>query len=636
MREKIKKTQVQMRKIFIAGFVFLAVVAPLFAALPGENKLLKSADSLYAKKQYEAAAENYKKALLKNPENSEINMRLGYCYAALGNYANALKYLRKSHEISGNERVGDYIEKMEAYAAKNSRFGLLKKTGFYEGGFARLSGLGSPEIALPDFASRIGLYFEGFSAAYKLPAVSNFFAVTVSPGISGGAYKTNYAPNYYNTDSSYMLGLGTDAGSSDAAVVSFSKNNALLVRPYILYMADVSGSGDDAGPAPDMNRTGLLLGARAEFVQKITDVFSAGAMLGYFFNKTSDYTEGSPDKLSTDNTKLEYFLSAVYCLRFDGPELKLSAGLGAKAPVIINSIFRFDKVQLYAQFEDIVHEHYSRHIYSYTDYPASVVERNGNHNLSVFGTAIGIEYGIPEKFESAIKADITTGFSDTQTDITDTTYKASGLKVRTQAPVFETLSDGFGLVLSGKGRYYFEGLNAGGSVKITLQSFKWIPAPGVPYRTVVFSNLDLMAGGTITSVEGFSIPLEFFMQNSVLTRNGGGESTMTDSTAIGARAGVEYELNRGFKLRLGIEYMYGGTTATNYTPVLVSNSPFGTLSNPGNMRLGFSTGAGFGPKTEPVNVALKFYTNMQTPGDNTVSENSNYNGILVADYKRYF
>ncbi len=236
--------------LMFMGFLFLSIQANAWDNQPAgmgytkganlsnvnesnqEGIILSQAENLFSISQYEDAIAEYEKVLVINPNNFAALFHEGECYYYLKNMEKALELLEKAESIKPEtdvEKLIDIINKILQLKEKAD-----KKPYPLTGGDARHMAMGYPEIVLPDAASIIDLYSQGFSSSLVSWPLKNIVYIPMD------AYNYLNNANYYNisrTALSQNEGGGSLNGDNfDTIICWFTYDDVISILPALTFL----------------------------------------------------------------------------------------------------------------------------------------------------------------------------------------------------------------------------------------------------------------------------------------------------------------------------------------------------------------------------------------------------------------
>jgi hypothetical protein len=516
------------------------------------------------------------------------------------------------------------------------------------GGPSRMAALGNMDIALPDSTNVMDLYADGFSSSlvFRRPQNGIYFLPGAVPHdlesySTGGSYELHDHPVF----------AGPEHGGPGSAVFFLPGGNAFEITPYFMYNSgtidNMWGVYEDTGQVDYKEQ---MYAADLKFARKITGELSGGASIRFALDKAESGIGGTQylnnfyndinGAITDIYTKADYSVSGTYAPG-GGFQAALSFG-SAKSllPQFEPYIFEMDTggfagainayTPLFTGYEDDLS--FNEVTTGLTKKTVSLEEKQGisgyevnggcgmtGEGESVFVVSAGIEAGMTGNY-TRVSSTTDDDFYGHVT-VTSESYDYSRIRNAYTHHVFLRGRFDFrnGIIISGKFNYSAAGADF------------YEDGPASPVTNVNLRYFDT-AAGVLFLPGAFKVPIELFLQDMFQSQSGGASNDENQYTVFtsGARAGMEYEIVKGFFARTGVDFAYGGPSTYSDSG---GDLQLGTSNNPAYTQLGVSLGAGRIMDNLEINLSFRYANiNLLPKGDVNYKEGT---VTVMSDVKIY-
>jgi tetratricopeptide (TPR) repeat protein len=629
-----------LKKVLVCLGLIIFTASSLSAAGAAEKKWMKQGNALYGQRQYLKAAAAYENALKANPGNTAAHLYAGYCYVYAGDKARALAHLQAAYKKNRDRKLGAYIEKL-----KNG--GVSPQSSFageyLKGGVGRLAGMGGVDISVPDAASMIDAYDDGFTSAVL--ARERADVRNASPVVDMHSRKAVWNDPAQDTAETSGFDISTNMykEKNNGEYLWLSDDSVVIIKPYVRLFPDTekdSTPGLGGGPVTTINNNEFQYALDAEYALRLMPNLSLGALMGYDSYDLTNTRSGSNDKTELDFSKFEYQVSGTYFLN---KNINLSVSLGAKKS--INPYYPTEISDFAAWFmpggtpagdnsASLLMGHFGFSEYMKTEAGNIRTETTAQIPVGGFDVNLGGGFEVPNTAEAALKLGVIAGVGGTQQEKIVTTTISTGASVTTELPQFDAYTGGMAISADFKGRYYLDFAILGARFSYAGISGKRIYALNAPPYDQSSSVVDAAGGVALKVIKNLLLPVEFVIQNASWQEKRANEDYERNLGLIGFKAGAEYSLTREMKVRAGFDFASGGTTfRSDIFGVINDNSPYGTDMNPAINQTALNLGAGYKAGSFEANAALRFAFQSQNPLEQGMKEWSGSDIMLITDIK---
>lgn len=502
------------------------------------------------------------------------------------------------------------------------------------GGIGRMTGMGSPQITVPDSTSVIDLYESGNVAAIFARPVKSF--IQLSPAMDMALHKDVEDNPTEETDQVNMLYLGSGyfGEKSSVAAVWFSPESVLVIKPYVFYGAgkDETTFPGSGAPSDADNLTQMLLAGEVEYGFKVNKGFSLGAVLGYSnFALTRKDTDGNDD-YSLYSNKLIYAASAAFFLPADGADMTASLSFGNRTvaiPMVDMAINMDDLLEIsYMIASPYVLSNFSS--YSRNESATLVQEDFGSNPVTGFKADAGFAFDDKKGFEASVQAGALFGYTMKDIEKEVDTNKLTDTSVTTET-TDDILKDGIGVIYDLKARKNFGIITPGLKVTGFNVASKIADDTSISY---IQSGIGLATGASFEFAKGISVPVEYVFERLALLQQKGSDYGEISFLTNGVRGGIEYSFDSGLIIRGGADFTRGGMMEKSSVDGNVDESdPIGSEDNPAYDQLGFSAGTGFKSGDFEGNIGIRYQSINSTPSDPDLKSFNDSRLQVVTDIK---